>query len=115
MFGIKNCDTVKKARNWLDAAGVAYDFHDFKTSGLSEDLAAKWIAALGVDTVLNRTGTTFRKLSEAEKQDIDAEKAAALLVAQPSMVKRPLLMGEHDGKLVLMAGFKPEKYAAIFG
>lgn len=114
MYGIKNCDTVKKARAWLDAAGVAYHFHDFKTQGLAAEAVAGWIAALGWERVLNRAGTTFRALPEGEKQGIDADKAAKLLVAQPSMVKRPVMAGTHGGKSVLMTGFKPELYAAAF-
>ena len=114
MYGIKNCDTVKKARAWLDAADVAYEFHDFKTQGLSAERAAEWIAALGWETVLNRAGTTFRALPECERQGIDAEKAATLLARQPSMVKRPLLAGTYGGEPVLMTGFKPDLYAAMF-
>lgn len=115
VFGIKNCDTVKKARAWLDTAEIAYDFHDFKTMGLSAAMVDGWIAALGWETVLNRAGTTFKRLPDDEKQGLDAARAAALMLAQPSMVKRPVLMGVHGGKTVLMVGFKPEIYAAALG
>jgi Spx/MgsR family transcriptional regulator len=93
MYGIKNCDTIKKARDWLDANAIAYDFHDYKTAGVDKARLARWIELEGWETVLNRAGTTFRKLPEADKTGLDAEKAAALMLAQPSMIKRPVL--EH--------------------
>jgi arsenate reductase (glutaredoxin) len=108
MYGIKNCDTIKKARDWLDANAIAYDFHDYKTAGVDKARLARWIELEGWETVLNRAGTTFRKLPEADKTGLDAEKAAALMLAQPSMIKRPVL--EHPGGLLI--GFKPERYAA---
>ncbi|WP_298090272.1 ArsC family reductase [uncultured Sphingomonas sp.] len=111
LYGIKACDTMKKARAWLDAAGVAYDFHDYKAVGIDAARLRGWVDRLGWETVLNRAGTTFRKLPEAARQDLDADKAVALMVAQPSMIKRPMLV--HGD--VLEAGFKPERYAAIFG
>ncbi|WP_374296788.1 ArsC family reductase [Sphingomonas sp.] len=111
LYGIKACDTMKKARAWLDAAGVAYDFHDYKAVGINAARLRGWVDRLGWETVLNRAGTTFRKLPEAARQDLDADKAVALMVAQPSMIKRPMLV--HGD--VLEAGFKPERYAAIFG
>ncbi len=111
LYGIKACDTMKKARAWLEEAGVAYDFHDYKAAGVDAALLRDWVERLGWDKVLNRAGTTFRKLPEEARQDMDADKAVALMVAQPSMIKRPMLVhGE-----VLEAGFKPERYAAIFG
>ena len=110
MYGIKTCDTVKKARAWLDARGVAYEFHDYKAVGADAGKLAEWVAAVGVDTVLNRAGTTFRGLAEADKAGIDPGKAVALMMAQPSMIKRPVL--EAPG--VLLVGFKPEVYAANF-
>jgi arsenate reductase (glutaredoxin) len=107
IYGIKNCDTMKKARTWLEEHGVAYAFHDYKIEGLDRERLAGWCDELGWETVLNRAGTTFRKLPDAERQDLDAEKAMALMLAQPSMVKRPVLdLG--DRRLV---GFKPELYA----
>ncbi|WP_426166359.1 ArsC family reductase [Sandarakinorhabdus sp. DWP1-3-1] len=108
LHGIKNCDTVKKARAWLDARGVAYRFHDYKASGADAADLNAWVAALGWETVLNRAGTTFRGLADADKAGIDADKAVALMLAQPSLIKRPMLVG--DG--VLLAGFKPEVYEA---
>ncbi|WP_267347484.1 ArsC family reductase [Sphingomonas sp. GM_Shp_2] len=111
LYGIKACDTMKKARAWLEEAGVAYDFHDYKAAGADAALLRDWVERLGWDKVLNRAGTTFRKLPEEARQDMDADRAVALMVAQPSMIKRPMLVhGE-----VLEAGFKPERYAAIFG
>jgi len=110
LYGIPNCDTVKKARNWLAAAGVAYTFHDYKKVGVAEADLASWCDALGWEVVLNRAGTTFRKLPEVDKADIDQAKAMALMVAQPSMIKRPVLAGQG----VLLIGFKPEIYATTF-
>ncbi len=108
MYGIKNCDTVAKARKWLEAKGVAYDFHDYKTAGVDRPHLQAWVDEFGWETVLNRAGTTFRKLPEADRQDIDAVKAIDLMLAQPSMIKRPILdLG--DKRLV---GFKPDLYAA---
>ena len=111
MYGIKNCDTVKKARTWLDAHGTEYAFHDYKALGADAGKLRAWVAALGWETVLNRAGTTFRALSDTDKAGIDAERAVALMLAQPSMIKRPIVEG--DG--ILLAGFKPEVYAATFG
>ena len=91
LYGIKNCDTVKKARAWLDARGVAYAFHDYKAAGVDEARLRQWSAELGWERVLNRSGTTFRKLPEGGKQGLDEERAIALMLAQPSMVKRPVL------------------------
>ena len=91
MYGIKSCDTVKKARAWLDARGVAYDFHDYKVAGIDEARLRSWVGEFGWEKVLNRAGTTFRKLPDAEKADLDADKAVALMLAQPSMIKRPVL------------------------
>lgn len=108
LYGIKNCDTMKKARTWLDAAKIAYVFHDYKTAGIDAKSVTAWCDALGWETVLNRAGTTFRKLPDADKVNIDKKKAIALMVAQPSMIKRPIL--DHGGKFI--AGFKPEIYKA---
>ena len=111
LHGIKNCDTVKKARAWLDAQGVAYTFHDFKTAGLPPAKLEAWLREHGWEALLNRAGTTFRKLPEADRQGLDAARARALMLAQPSMVKRPVLE-LADGRRVI--GFKPEDYAAVF-
>ncbi len=111
LYGIKNCDTMKKARGWLDAAGVAYQFHDYKAQGIDAALLCGWVDPAGWETVLNRAGTTFRGLPDADKQGIDAVKAVALMLANPSMIKRPVLV---DGTRLLI-GFKPDAYSAFFG
>ena len=110
IYGIKNCDTMKKARVWLESHGVAYAFHDFKALGVTREALEHWVAALGWETVLNRSGTTFRALPEAQKTGLDADKAIDLMLAQPSMIKRPML--DRDGQLT--AGFKPEIYQTLF-
>lgn len=111
IYGIKNCDTMKKARQWLGDNGVAYAFHDYKTSGIDRGHLETWTETYGWETVLNRAGTTFKKLPDEAKADLDREKAIALMIAQPSMIKRPVL--EIDGKLLI--GFKPDVYAAELG
>jgi arsenate reductase (glutaredoxin) len=110
LYGIKNCDTVKKARAWLDDHGVAYEFHDYKTAGIDRARLERWCAKLGWETVLNRAGTTFRKLPETDKQELTQRKAIALMLSQPSMIKRPIL----DTGRTLHAGFKPEEYSEKF-
>jgi Spx/MgsR family transcriptional regulator len=111
IHGIKNCDTMKKAFAWLDAHGIAYAFHDYKKEGVTEAALARWSDAAGWEKLLNRAGTTFRKLPEADRRDLTRDKAIALMVANPSMIKRPVL--EMNGSLEI--GFKPERYAEIFG
>jgi arsenate reductase len=106
LYGIKNCDTMKKARSWLDAKGVAYAFHDYKVQGIDRTRLEVWSRALGWETLLNRAGTTFRKLPDAEKAGLDEAKALALMLDQPSMIKRPVLDLGHR----LVVGFKPEIY-----
>ena len=108
MFGIRNCDTVKKARAWLDAAGVDYAFHDYKTAGVAQADLRRWVDRLGWEILLNRAGTTFRKLPDADKADLDAGRAIALMLAHPSAIKRPVL---ERGDLLLV-GFRPDTYAA---
>lgn len=108
IYGIKNCDTMKKARAWLDGKNVAYRFHDYKAEGIDRGKLEYWIDAVGWETLLNRTGTTFRKLDEAAKAGLDRDKAIALMLEQPSMIKRPVL--EIDSKIIV--GFKPEVYEA---
>ena len=108
IYGIKNCDTMKKARAWLDKHGVEYNFHDYKTAGIDKDRLARWSKVAGWEVLLNRAGTTFRKLPDADKADLTEKKAMALMLAQPSLIKRPVL--EIGGKLLV--GFKPESYAA---
>ena len=106
LYGIPNCETVKKARAWLEAHGVPYTFHDYKKAGIDEPLLRDWTARLGWEAVLNRAGTTFRKLPEADRGALDESKAVALMLAQPSMIKRPIIV-QGD---VLLAGFKPDTY-----
>ena len=109
IYGIRNCDTMKKARAWLEALGVAYDFHDYKTSGIDRATLEKWAKVVGWEVLLNRAGTTFRKLPDSEKQNIDERKAIKLMLEQPSMIKRPVL--EHGR--TLLVGFTEERYSAI--
>jgi Spx/MgsR family transcriptional regulator len=111
IYGIKSCDTMKKARAWLDAAGVAYTFHDYKAEGAPKAKLERWVKEAGWETVLNRAGTTFRALPDADKANLSESKAVKLMLAQPSMIKRPVL--EIDD--ALLVGFKPEAYAAAFG
>lgn len=107
MYGIKNCDTIKKARSWLDKHGVSYAFHDYKAAGVDKASLEEWCKQVGWETLLNRAGTTFRKLSEADKADLNERRAIALMLAQPSMIKRPVL--DLGGRVLV--GFKPETYA----
>ena len=107
IYGIKNCDTMKMARAWLDSHGVAYGFHDYKTQGIAKEKLKQWSDELGWETLLNRAGTTFRKLPDADKEGLNERKALALMLAQPSMIKRPVL--DVGGKLLV--GFNPEIYA----
>ncbi|MDO8974688.1 ArsC family reductase [Reyranella sp.] len=109
IYGIKNCDTMKRARAWLDQKGVAYDFHDYKASGIDRARLEGWARKVGWEVLLNRAGTTFRKLPDKEKEGLTESKAIALMIAQPSMIKRPVLEG--GGKLLV--GFKPEQYEAL--
>ena len=111
IFGIKACDTMKKARDWLDARGVAYVFHDYKAEGIDAARVARWSREVGWETLLNRAGTTFRKLPEKDKTGLTAQKAIALMLAQPAMIKRPVL--EVGDKLIV--GFRPERYGEAFG
>ena len=109
IYGIKNCDTMKKARAWLDKRGVDYAFHDYKTAGIERAQLEEWAKKVGWDTLLNRAGTTFRKLPDKDKNDIDSKKAIALMLAQPSMIKRPVL---DLGRGKLLVGFAPVIYSA---
>jgi len=110
IYGIKNCDTMKKARAWLDKRGVAYTFHDYKAGGIDKDTLEGWAKKAGWEVLLNRAGATFRKLPDSDKENVTEKKAIALMLAQPSMIKRPVL--EVGGRLTV--GFKPESYAALF-
>jgi len=110
IYGIKNCDTMKKARAWLDSHGIAYQFHDYKTVGITRDKLETWCRQVGWQKLLNTAGTTFKKIDEEKKQDIDQQKAIALMLEQPSMIKRPVLeRGRH-----LLIGFKPQEYAETY-
>jgi arsenate reductase len=111
IYGIKNCDTMKKARAWLDKHGVAYSFHDYKAQGVEKHALEHWAKVIGWELLLNRAGTTFRKLPDKDKENVTEKKAIALMLAQPSMIKRPLL--DIGGKLFV--GFKPEIYEKAFG
>ena len=110
IYGIKNCDTMKKARAWLDEHGVAYSFHDYKTAGFEHGVLEGWAREAGWEALLNRAGRTFRALPDKEQQGVTEKKAIALMAAQPSMIKRPVL--DAGGKLLV--GFKPERYEKAF-
>lgn len=110
IYGIKNCDTMRKAQDWLIEQNIAYDFHDYKKLGLDRSKLEGWCNTLGWEIVINRAGQTFRKLDDAQKQDLNEAKAIDLMLGNLSMIKRPVL--EKDGKL--LAGFKPEIYQAFF-
>lgn len=111
IHGIRNCDTMKKARAWLEAAGIDHRFHDYKVAGIDEATLRGWAKQVGWETLLNRAGTTFRKLPDKDRADVTEAKAIRLMLAQPGMIKRPVL--DIDGRLVV--GFKPETYKAAFG
>lgn len=111
IHGIRNCDTMKRARAWLDAHGVAHEFHDYRVAGVSEAMLSRWAAQVGWERLINRSGTTFRKLPEADREGLDEGGAMALMLAQPAMIRRPVL---EQGDTILV-GFKPEEYAALFG
>jgi arsenate reductase len=110
IYGIRNCDTMKKAFAWLDSHHVSYEFHDYRKDGIDRATLEGWVKQLGWETVLNRAGTTFRKLPDADKKDLTPAKAVALMLAQPAMIKRPMLAAK--GRLT--AGFRPDIYAALF-
>ncbi|MCR5880272.1 ArsC family reductase [Phenylobacterium sp. J367] len=109
LYGIRNCDTMKKAWTWLDEAGLVYDFHDYKKQGIDRATLEAWADKLGWEPLLNRAGTTFKKLPDADRQDIDRDKAIRLMLDQPSMIKRPVL--DADGRLLV--GFKPAQYETL--
>ena len=109
IYGIKNCDTMKKARAWLDKHRVDYAFHDYKSAGIERAQLEQWCKKVGWETLLNRAGTTFRKLPDKDKNGLDAKKAIALMLTQPSMIKRPVL---DLGRDKLLVGFAPETYSA---
>jgi len=111
LHGIPNCDTVKKARAWLDAQGVAHEFRDYKKAPPSPEELQGWAARTGWEPLLNKAGTTFRKLPDADRTGLDESKAIALMVANPSLIKRPVVTGADD----LLVGFKPDLWSAVLG
>jgi arsenate reductase len=110
IYGIKSCDTMKRARTWLEGHKVDYDFHDYKSAGIDRAVLEGWVGKVGWEILLNRAGTTFKKLPDADKEGITEKKAIALMLAQPSMIKRPVL----EAKRKLTVGFKPEEYEKLF-
>jgi arsenate reductase len=110
LYGIRNCDTMKRARTWLDQHGVSYEFHDYKIAGIERAHLERWVGQVGWEVLLNRAGTTFRKLPPAQREHLDADRAVELMLAQPSMIKRPVI--ERPGGVLV--GFKPDVYAASF-
>jgi arsenate reductase len=111
MFGIKNCDTIKKAREWLAAEGIEYQFHDYKKDGLSAEMLANWITDLGWEALLNKRGTTWRKLPEDVKESISQASAIQIMLNNTSIIKRPLLIDDGDNKLL---GFNADDYQNFF-
>jgi len=110
LYGIKNCDTVKKARKWLDENNIAHQFHDVRADGLNQDMLKQWIDATSWETVLNKRGTTWRKLDPATQESVSAENVSELLLEHPAMIKRPVL--DINGEITI--GFKPDNYGKIF-
>lgn len=109
LYGISNCDTIKKAKKWLSDQMVAFQFHDFRKDGLEAEQLNIWIDALGWEVLLNKRGTTWRNLNEADKENIDTEKAAELMLEHPALIKRPVLVTYDE----IIVGFKPEEYARL--
>lgn len=110
MFGIKNCDTIKKARKWLESEGIDYQFHDYKKDGLSPELLAAWIEDLGWEPLVNKRGTTWRKLPDDVKESIDQASASQIMLENTSIIKRPLLVDDANNKLL---GFKADDYQSF--
>jgi arsenate reductase len=111
LYGIRNCDTMKKARAWLDAHGVAYAFHDYAASGITRTQLARWAGEVGWERLCNRAGTTFKKLPEADTRNLTEAKALDLMIAKPSMIKRPVLTVDDGGRERILVGFTPDAYA----
>lgn len=114
-YGIPNCDTVRKARKWLDNAGLDYAFNDYKKNGVDQAKLENWVQDKGWEVLLNKRGTTFRKLSDEDKADIDAAKAVRLMVANPSMIKRPVVEYDAENGADILVGFKPPEWDAALG
>ena len=110
MYGIPNCDTIKKAKKWLEAEGVEYSFHDYRKQGIDKAMVETFCQQLGWENVVNKRGTTYRQLTQEQKDNLDQTSAVELLVEQPAMIKRPILLANNDYHL----GFKADQYAAIF-
>jgi Spx/MgsR family transcriptional regulator len=111
MYGISNCDTIRKAKKWLDAKNIAYEFHDFRKQGIDESWLTEAVEALGWEVMLNKRGTTFRQLEDNQKSDLDKSKAIVLMLAHPALIKRPVLV--HEGNFT--CGFSDASYTEIFG
>ncbi|WP_163835010.1 ArsC family reductase [Spartinivicinus ruber] len=109
LYGIKNCDTVKKAKKWLDEQQIAYEFHDFKTAGIRRDIIAQWLTQLSQELLINKRGTTWRRIPENQKANLTDDKAITLMLANPSVIKRPVL--DNDGNISV--GFSPESYSEL--
>lgn len=114
VYGIKNCDTMKKARAWLDAHAIDYGFHDYKSAGIERERLEEWCKEASWETLLNRAGTTFKKLPDADKENLNGRKAIGLMLAQPSLIKRPVLEVDRgkNGKRLLV-GFRPDDYRSL--
>ncbi|MCW8334280.1 ArsC family reductase [Vibrio sp. SCSIO 43135] len=110
MYGIPNCDTIKKAKKWLEAESVSYEFHDYRKQGIDTDMVTQFCQQLGWENVLNKRGTTYRQLTQEQKDSLNEQNAIALLVEQPAMIKRPILLVNNQYHL----GFKADQYSTIF-
>lgn len=115
VYGIPNCDTVKKARGWLDGLGLEYRFHDYKKAGIEPEKLREWVEAKGWEAILNRKGTTFRKLPECDRSDLDAAKAIRLMGANTSAIKRPVVEYAHEGGPGLLVGFDTQEWSTALG
>ena len=115
LYGIPNCDTVKKARGWLDGLGLSYRFHDYKKHGADEGKLREWVEARGWQTILNRQGPTFRKLPESERGDLDATRAVALMREHTSAIKRPIVEYAHEDGKGLLVGFDEQEWSTALG
>ena len=115
VYGIRNCDTVKKARGWLDGLGLEYRFHDYKKAGIAPGKLREWVDSQGWEAILNRNGTTFRKLPEAERSDLDATRAIRLMGANPSAIKRPVVEYAHEDGSGLLVGFDAQQWSTALG
>lgn len=115
VYGISNCDTVKRARGWLDGLGLNYRFHDYKKAGIGPEKLRQWVEAKGWEAILNRQGTTFRKLPESDRSDLDAQKAVAIMIANTSAIKRPVVEYDNADGQGLLVGFDPQEWSTALG